>query len=274
MQNIYQFEDYKSYLKAESESGAKAGRGFRQAIAKAARCQSGYITQVLNGRAELSLEQAEGISDFLNHSTHEGHFFILLVQYSRAGTPRLKRYFREQMREALRSQFKLAGRIDPVRSLDENDQTTYYGAWYFSAIHILLTIKEFRDPAIIAKRLSLPKKTVKDVLSFLVSTGLARFESGEYSPGETRIHLPSHSPMIGRHHQNWRLKAIDSLELANEDSIHYSSIVSLSKKDVSAIQETLLQTIKKAKAKIKDSKEELLFSFCMDFYELPLINQD
>ena len=49
--------------------------------------------------------------------------------------------------------------------------------------------------------------------------------------------------------------------------LHYSSVVSIGKEDLQRIREMLTKAIAEAKAVIKDSPEETLASFCLDFYE-------
>jgi len=109
---------------------------------------------------------------------------------------------------------------------------------------------------------------VDEALKFLTRVQLVKNDRGTLIPGIARMHLPHDSPIISKHHINWRLQAVRDLELRNDESLHYSSCVSLSKKDAVEIRKQLLSSIESIKAKIKDSPEEILYSFCLDFFEV------
>lgn len=89
----------------------------------------------------------------------------------------------------------------------------------------------------------------------------------DYTTGQARLYLPGDSSLISRHHANWRIHALQSLFAANSEDLHYSSVVTLSREDGARIREQLIQAIQKAKEIIKDSPEEDLFGFHMDFYQ-------
>jgi hypothetical protein len=75
--------------------------------------------------------------------------------------------------------------------------------------------------------------------------------------------------MISKHHINWRLQAIRSLERKDMDGVlHYSSVVTISKKDVIEIKSLLVKAIESSKAIVRDSKEEELHSLCLDFFKV------
>lgn len=64
------------------------------------------------------------------------------------------------------------------------------------------------------------------------------------------------------------MRAIDSLEGESTLDLHYSGVVSLSKKDVAKVKDNLLNAIKENIEIIQDSPEEEVYSFCIDFFNL------
>ena len=90
---IFEYTDYKAFLESWIASRPQGGRGIKSKMAQAMRCQLAYLSQVLNGPAHLSLEQAEALNGILDHSHEEGDFFLLLLQRARAGTPGLRKHF-------------------------------------------------------------------------------------------------------------------------------------------------------------------------------------
>lgn len=266
---IFEYRDYKLYLQAVSKQRPGRGRGFRADLARAANCQTAYISQVLGGHAQLSLDQAYAISQFLIHSKEETRFFILLIQYSRAGSRELKAHFLELMEEEIKKQLNLKERFKIRHSLSQEDQATYYSDWTYAAVHIAVTVPKLQTAEAIGDFFELPPSKVQKVLKFLVATGLINQQRpGQYAVGPTRLHLPSDSPLISKHHVNWRLKAMNSLERESDTDLHYTSVVSLSQEDVLNIKTRLVKEIEAYNAIIKPSKEETMCCLALDFFSL------
>src|ERR1700733_19454 len=98
MQNsVFDYKEYKRYLRDFIRSQPSGGHGLRSKIAEALSCHITYVSQVLNKGAHFSLEQADELSRFLGHTKDEGNYFLLLVQVERAGTTSLKNKFKDQI---------------------------------------------------------------------------------------------------------------------------------------------------------------------------------
>lgn len=265
---IFDFTEYKAYL--EHKVGSKIQRrGLKSELAKALNCQPTYISQVLHGNAHFSLEQADLLNSFFAHSKEEANFFLLLVQKDRAGTASLRHYFDEQLQEILRKRMVLTERLGKRSELKNEDQTYYYSSWHYAAIHIALTIQELQTVKALSEYFKLPIKKVNLVLDFLVRTGLAQTSDGfSFRVGASLIRLGNDSPNIFRHHSNWRQLATESLDREEIGDLHYSSVVSLSRKDALKIKDRILDWLKKDLEIIKESKEEELYSYCIDFFHL------
>ena len=52
------------------------------------------------------------------------------------------------------------------------------------------------------------------------------------------------------------------------DNLHYTTVVSLSTKDVQRLKERLIREIESLRQIVKDSKEEELHAFTMDFFRV------
>jgi uncharacterized protein (TIGR02147 family) len=266
VKSLFSFKDYKAYL-AAVESGGTI-RAFRTQVAKAAACQNAYVSQVLNGPQHFSLEQTDGIAGLLSLTLEEKSFLILLVQYARAGTSSLRQFFNEQIQQAHDQHLLLSNRLNANEAVDDRDQLTYYSEWYYSAIHVLVTIARFRTRESIAERLQLPLTTVKRATEFLLACGLLDEKKGELVTGRRRLHLPGNSPHVAKHHTNWRLQAMQSLSEVAPLDMHYSAAVTISNDDVEKIREILIQAVSRLNDTVRDSVEEDIFAFAMDFYRL------
>jgi hypothetical protein len=77
--------------------------------------------------------------------------------------------------------------------------------------------------------------------------------------------------MISKHHTNWRLRAVRSLERDAERkdvNLHYSGAVALSRSNAEKIRKLLLSTIEAAEPIIAESGEESGYGLCLDFFEI------
>lgn len=61
---------------------------------------------------------------------------------------------------------------------------------------------------------------------------------------------------------------MQSLEREELHDLHYSGVVSLSKKDALKIKDLLLESLKKNLDVIRDSNEEELYGYCIDFFNM------
>lgn len=265
--DLFQYKDYKKYVNDRLDHGLKT-RGVRTHLANAINCQTAYVSSVLRGDAHFTPEQGEAINTFFEHADLECDYFLILLQLQRAGTQGLKSRLQKNLNKILEARFTLNKRIDVSPVLSESDQIIYYSEWYYSAIHTLTSIPEFQTLESIATRLSLSKNTVTAALLFLKEVGLIAVSKNIYTIGPTRIHLGSDSPMISRHHNNWRMLTAQLLHKRSGTDIHYSSVVTMSHDDADKLREKILQFIANSKELIKKSKEEELFSLDLDFFKV------
>lgn len=266
--NLFAFTDYKRYLNERLDNtSAGGGRGSRSRLASHTGVQTSYLAQVLRGNAQLSLEQAEQTNVFLQHTEKESLYFLTLVQSARAGSVALRNRLAKQIASLREEHLTLKNRLSVSQPLNEHHQVTYYSSWLYGAIHALVSVPGFQSAEKIANELKVSPRAVTEAIEFLSSCGILVRERKHLKVGNARLHLPSDSPLIQKHHINWRLKAIQNLENEPSQSLHYSSVVSLSESDAKAIHEQLIQTIQKLKAVVHDSPEEDIRSICIDFFK-------
>ena len=84
------------------------------------------------------------------------------------------------MQQLLNQRLVLKDRFKIVETLSKEDQATYYSAWYYGAVRILLTIPQTQTKERIANRLALPLSKVAEVLEFLLAKGLVRQDGNHY----------------------------------------------------------------------------------------------
>lgn len=266
---IFDYLSYRNYLKDWIQAHPGNGRGLKSGIAEAIHCQVSYVSRVLQGAAEFSLEQADALNAFVGHSRPESEFFLLLVQYERAGSVSLENHFKRQIDEILQKRLLLKERLQIKDSLSLEAQATYYSSWYYAAIHMLISIEKFQAKQVLAETLDISLAKVSEVLEFLTSLGLATLnKNGHYELGLGRIHLGSDSPLVSKHHCNWRLQAVRSLENPQEKNLHYSVLTGISDEDAVIIRELLVRSVSEIMEIVHASKQQGVHALNLDFFRL------
>jgi uncharacterized protein (TIGR02147 family) len=266
--SVFDYTDYRKYLLQWIEKRPGGGRGEKLRLAEALSCQPSYISQVFAGSANLSFEQAEALNSLIGHTEDESQFFLLLVHVARAGTVALKKRVQKRIQQVLDHRKSLKNRLSFDQSISKEDQATYYSAWYYSAIHFALAIPALRSQEALARAFRLPPERIVEILEFLRTRGLVKESHSQLVPGSQTIHLENRSPMISKHHTNWRMQAIQSLERETESELHYSSVVTISEEDALKIRETLVKAIEQVRTIVKPSKDEALYCYDLDLFKV------
>lgn len=266
--SVFEYLDYKYYLSEKITQLASEDKGLRRRLCEYVQCQTSYLSQVLNGQPDFTLEQAMRLNQFLLHDSSESRFFICLVEKSRAGSVDLKQFFHEQLVELRKIRFNLKKRLKETEEVTEKDQHRYYSAWFYSGIYVMLSIPKYQSIQAIARRLNLPEQLVAEVIHFLEGSGLIEKKAGTYRVTKKRLHLERESAFIQRHHINWRSQALQSAEKNLVEDMHFSSVIALSAKDFEEVKEVFLAAIEKARVIIKPSPEEEVMAITLDVFKL------
>ncbi len=263
--SVFDSANYKLYLAARI---LDEGRGAKSRLAGALHCHVAYISQILNDSAHLSLEQAHAANAYLGHSAQEADYFLLLVLRDRAGTADLAQYFQKKITAAAQEQNRLRNSLQYKKTLNRSEQSTYYSAWYYAAIHILLTIPEFRTRERLARHLGLSGEQVSRALKFLEDAGLAVRSGSGYRASEVSLHVGDDSPMMRLQHEHWRLRSVHSLDRTENTDLRYTSVVSLSEKDVPRVRKILVEAIRQIREVVRPSSEETAYCYLLDLFRI------
>lgn len=253
--NIFSFTDYKDYIQKKIEKSPMRGRGLKKELASHLGCQPTYVSRILKGIPDFSLEQAIKVNSFFSHTKIESRYFILLVEYSKAGSYELKEYFKEQIDE-MQNRY-IVYRTREYDEVDFEDHVVYYSQWYYSAIHMLTGLEGFKTSDAICARLGLAESTVQKVLEFLESKNMVSFDGEKYSRKVSSLYAKA---SLDSYHASWRNKAISQIGACPKTNSFTSAILTLCKDDVSTIRNILRVSLEKCvdviKASEKEGKEE------------------
>ena len=259
--DLFRHAEYRSYLLEKAEE-----RGVRADWADAVGCQRGYLSSVLNGDADFSLEQADRLAAHLGFTEPERHYFLVLVQKSRAGTPSLRDHFQKEAKRLREERDRIAGRYEATRDVSQEHQAEFYSAWYYTAVHLCVQLG-IQEREVIAQRLALPLARVTQVFDFFLRSGFAEIDAGKWKALHPITFLPGDSPLIVKHHTNWRLKGIQAAEAPTADDLHYSAVFTVNKADLRELRELWLNTVDVFKRQVTEAKDETeLVALTLDLF--------
>jgi uncharacterized protein (TIGR02147 family) len=264
------FLEYQNYKLLLSDYLADSPRGESSRLAQYLNVQPSFLSQVLRGNPNLSLEQGLRATEYLKYGEVEKEYFLLLLEHAKAGSEDLRKYFFEKLERIRTTQREVESQLKGRKNLKENDRRLYDSDWLYSALHIALSIPRFQNPPDLAKALYLNPKIVEERLDDLVAMGLVNRSKGVYSIREFLLHSGRKNSTLRNFHATWRSKAISKLmhEFDDERNLHFSAALSFSKDDFSKIKDIIVRSIKKVDEQIIHSKEECLSALCIDFFEL------
>lgn len=263
---IFPFNDYKKFLRQVIKRAPKAGHGLRQKLAEAMGIQPTYLSQVLGGDRDLSIDQGVLLAEFLLLSPEETEFLLLLINRGRAGSQKSVQFF-DRLLEARREEFvAVKNRLKIESELSDEDRATYYSDIVYAAIHMAVTIPHLNTIPVLAERLRIAPERIREVLEFLRDRGLVRQAGTKFFPGKTALFVDRTSPHVVAHHRNWRLKALENAAARSPDDYHVTFGITLSEKDATIIRQRLAELIEEIAERVKASPEEKLMGFCLDFF--------
>ena len=268
---VYEFTSYKDFLRAKIEENSDV-YGYQTQLAKVAGCQRSFLSQALHSHVHLTPEQACGLANHFRFNDDQRGYFLDLLLLDRAGTQELRDFQLTKIKRAQRKAKEHAKRYQEEKISSAEETAIYYSSWMVSAIHMLLTIPQYRTVNLIAKRLSISKEQANQTLQQLKKLNLAEMkgkgEGAEWNTTKNRIHLPERPPFTVMNHRNWREVALEHAARSKVNSTHYTAVYSLSKKDYDQLQSMLRNFLDETRKKVFASPEEEIAVFLCDFFVL------
>lgn len=99
---------------------------------------------------------------------------------------------------------------------------------------------------------------MKDIVEFLLRTGLCKEEKGKITIGASSTHLDASSPWVKNHHSNWRQKVIQEINSEDDWKLHFTSPLTISRRDAARVREILIKCLEEVDEVI-DSLSALQF---------------
>jgi uncharacterized protein (TIGR02147 family) len=151
MPNVFEYTNYRKYLKRYYETKKKKHIGFSYTTfaEKAGFKNKGFFYQVIQGQKNLSKKSILKISHAIGHTSTESEYFENLVFYNQGSD-------REERNHYLHNLLQIKSRVaKTARALrTRRDQYEYYTHWYHSAVRAWIDLHPFKDDyALLARSL-------------------------------------------------------------------------------------------------------------------------
>ena len=262
-QNVFQFEDYRSYLKSVIQG---APRGFKTKLSSAMGCQGIYLIRALKGEAQLSEDQAFKAAEFLKLSPKEAEFLLDLVRLSKASDPKFSRYLKNSLQKRSAEMREVSKRV-AAKDLSASLETRveYYSSWRPSILHLATSCPHLATDQALSDRFALELVEVKKLMNFLIEAGLVQIVKGRYSFLGGSIHLPKGSPMQRVFQRELRSLVARTFDRQRDNSLHHSVVFATSAVHQEEIRSTLLNLIEKTHTDLQQTKSEDLYVLAIDF---------
>lgn len=265
---IFNFADYKHFLWYFIELQPKKGRGQVKAISECLEIDPSQVSQVLSGSKEFTEEQALLIAGYAGLNELETDYFLTLIKIERAGSKTLKDYYIKKCEKLKESSLNIKERFNQDRILTDFDKSIFYSSYLYSAVRLSTAIGLGQTISEIADRFEIPRQRATAIMSFLTETKLCEEKDGKYILGTQHTHVERGSPFLSRHHQNWRVKALEKMDSISDQELQFTGPASISKEDFHAIRELLVESVSKFVDKAKKSEASDVACLLIDWFWL------
>ena len=265
--SLFAMTDYRAFIREKINENGKV-RGYQARLSEAAGVHGSYISRVINSHVHLTSDQGANLAEFWRLDSEETDYFLDLVLLERSTSSALKTRIQQRLAKVRRSRENLARRFSSSHAISSENRGVYYSAWYFSAVHILLTIPEFRTVSKIAARLLLSPDLVQQVLETLEKMGLTERSNTQWRTLQTDVHIAEQKMWARIHHSHWRQKSALKIQEMDPAAVHYSGVHTLSKADALKLKNEVIQFLERSRKIITPSPEEKLVFLGCDFFEI------
>lgn len=266
MKNVYKFDTYKDFLREMLISAGKRGQLTR--AAEALHCQRSYLSRVIAEGLHLTPDHAFKLALFLRLSADECEYFQTLVDFERAGDPQYRAHLQQRLAGMKRQHESVQQRAARADFSLDTLQVSYFSTWLWSALHFLTSIPAYQSLEALANRLGARPDFLRRHLEQLAAQGFVEERGGRWFYKKGEFHAPKDSPLVVLHHQNWRARAVQDAQDITGDSIHFTAVQTVSKKDFERIKGLLLNFIEEASRIAGPSQPEEGIAITCDVFKI------
>lgn len=263
--NLYAYSDYREYIR-DKIAASKAVRGYQTILAKAARCQPSLLSLVIRSQGHLTRDHLAELAGYWGMDEDQTDYLLGLLELAKTSSRRMRAHQTARLAALKSKQVKLSSRFSDDVFQPTQIEAVYYSAWFWSAVHVMVSIPQYNETSEIAARLGLPENIIDQALTKLTKMGFIIRKGNRWSVTKKSIHLPPESFMNAANHINWRQRSIFDIQAGHQESMHYSSVFVMSRKDAELVKTVLLNAIDAARKISIPSPEEEVYCLNSDFF--------
>ena len=264
--SVFDTLDYKFFLTTWVAERPGGGRGEYRRMAAGLGVSTTLISQVINGDKHFSLELASDLCDYLGLAEQDAQHFLLLIEWARAGTHGYRQRLQKRIEVAQAQAQKLSQRLDKDRDLTDAQSAVYYSSWVYTAITHLVACDSVTSDEALADRLRIPRVSVIRAIDFLLQAGILLKTKQSYTVNVKKTHLAADSPLVIKHHQNWRLQGFNRMGYASDEELFYTGPMSMSKETAQLVRRELPTVIEKIIRWVGPSPSEVVRCLNIDWF--------
>lgn len=216
---FFEISDYRQLIKIEFDKRKEKNSRFSlRAFAKLVGISPATLSEVLNGRHQLSVAKAYHVCQSLKWSKLQQGYFLALVESTLARTQEA----RDQATLKLLSIRKSCG----LKEINQ-DLFNVLGQWYHFAIVDLMHLEGWdEDPSWISKKLDISVNEAKRALQRLDRLKLIERSAGRLRPTNTSLSVPDGLPsaVIQKYHEEFIHKGLKALRQYPVDLRYFLSL--------------------------------------------------
>ena len=272
MESIYAYDDYKKYLTGWFSTTKQK----KTDVAKEIGIQSSFLSQVLNGAKNLTLEQGIKFCMMLKFDEDMTDYFLLLIQRQKNSESSLEPVFDRQINNIRKKygDYEIA-----LNSTKHNDKNFYQftSRWYYCAIHCLLGLRDINTIDDLTKKINLKKNLIEEAVAALKEWGYVQESAKGFQTIEDKDFLVFESgPNLTDYHHTWRIQALKGLNAESDThSLHATNLLRVNDDTALKIRNMLLEANKKAyeiatneNMLMASSEEVSLYALCNDLFRV------
>jgi uncharacterized protein (TIGR02147 family) len=264
---LYKYQNYKKFVKEWVRALPKSGHGFYRRLSLKLHVSTTLLSQVFNGDKQISLELAYEVATHLGLNQKEAEYFILLVEYEKAGSQKLKDLFLRKIKSIQQEHKNLEKKIEVDFELTENVKSIFYSDWIYTGVRNLIAIEKFANIHLLAQRLNLAPERLREIIDFLVQYGFCTRKEDLLKIGPQKTFISKDSPWVQQHHQNWRIKALEKMPLRDSNNLFYTGPMSMSEDVAQRIQDELPEFLARIYKWIGPSSSQTARCLNIDWFE-------
>ena len=268
MDKVYDFDDYKLFVRAAIRRLPKKGFGQVARMAQETGINQSLLSQIFSGPRDLSESQAYLVARFFGLSARETYYFLVLVQKQRVDNPMLKELLQKELEALKKSEDRVSKAVEADAKLSPELQAEFYANWLHVAILTALTIDGARTVRGLATILKAPERKIVASLGFLSKCRMIEEKGGKYRALAMATYLEPDSPLIALHHTNWRVKALEKIKDRDPREFFLTAPFSVSHDDFQKVRAILTRTFEEIAAVVKPSTAEEAACLNIDFFQI------